>query len=151
MQFHWILDLHSRRPRPHPCIPIHAESRQTEAISTCRPFSIFRSDSCFARIICRRRVILQGRRSPVGGKITIDARLDNAALHYIVSDEGPGIPRSVANQLFSRPIATSKRSNGIGLFLAQEALECDGGQMAILDAVKGASISLIISRCGRSE
>lgn len=87
--------------------------------------------------------------SPFGGRITIDARLDNAALHYLVSDEGPGIPRSVADQLLLRPVATSKRSNGIGLFLAREALERDGGQMAILDAVKGAAISLIISRCAR--
>jgi len=87
--------------------------------------------------------------SPVGGRITIDARLNNAALHYLVSDEGPGIPRSVADQLLLRPVATSKRSNGIGLFLAREALEREGGQMAILDTVRGAAISLIISRYAR--
>jgi integral membrane sensor domain MASE1 len=87
--------------------------------------------------------------SPVGGRITIDARLDDAALKYVVSDDGPGIPRSVGNNLFSRPVATSKRSNGIGLFLAREALERDGGHIAILDAVRGATISLVISRCAR--
>jgi signal transduction histidine kinase len=84
--------------------------------------------------------------SPEGGRITIDARLDDAQLRYRVSDEGPGIPGALAERLFSAPVETARRSNGIGLFLAHEALERDGGRLEILDADRGASIALAVPR-----
>lgn len=84
--------------------------------------------------------------SPVGGRITINAEMDETGLHYQITDEGPGIPKSVADQLFSGPIGTSKTSHGIGLFLAKEALQRDGGHLVILPVPEGTAISLKVSK-----
>lgn len=62
-----------------------------------------------------------------------------------VSDDGPGLPKTIRSQLFSRPngrFATS--ANGYGLAIARELAERNGGTLEYTDGA-GASFTLVLA------
>ncbi len=67
---------------------------------------------------------------PEGGRITIDAKVQDNSITLRVVDTGPGIPPDVQNRLFE-PFATAGKKNGtgLGLALARQTVLDHGGDM----------------------
>ena len=81
---------------------------------------------------------------PSGGTLRVSAERTDTAVLVTVEDTGPGIPPSVANELF-RPFVTTGKKNGVGLGLAlsrETALDHGGDLWADLRAEKGARFVL---------
>ncbi len=81
---------------------------------------------------------------PSGGILRVTAERTNAVLTVVVEDNGPGIPPSIANQLF-RPFVTAGKSNGVGLGLAlsRETVLDHGGDLWVdRSTTKGARFVL---------
>ena len=76
-----------------------------------------------------------------GGKVTIALRKDEANVHLIVSDDGPGIPAELRAQAMSR-FARLQGENGpsgsgLGLAIVQSSAERLGAGLALEDAAPG--------------
>ena len=68
-----------------------------------------------------------GRIQDQPAKITLHAgRLENDTAIIDVLDRGPGIPESVANQLFKPFFTTSEHGTGLGLYIAHELCRANG-------------------------
>jgi signal transduction histidine kinase len=67
---------------------------------------------------------------PSGGQVKITANPNGKDVLVAVEDTGPGIPRSIADQLF-QPFVTAGKKNGIGLGLAlsRETVLDHGGDL----------------------
>ncbi|MFE1357196.1 sensor histidine kinase, partial [Kitasatospora phosalacinea] len=48
-----------------------------------------------------------------------------------VQDEGPGVPRELGNRVFERAVS-GRNSTGIGLAVARDLAEADGGRLELL-------------------
>lgn len=66
--------------------------------------------------------------------LSVDAAIDNDALHLTVRDTGPGIPDAVRERLFQpfKGDAGRRGSTGLGLAIAKELAEADNGTIALL-------------------
>ena len=54
---------------------------------------------------------------PDGGTVAFKMYLEGAYLHIEVSDDGPGIPSSIRNQLFDPFFTTKPNGTGLGLWV----------------------------------
>lgn len=82
--------------------------------------------------------------------LSVDAAIDNDALHLTVRDTGPGIPDAVRERLFQpfKGDAGRRGSTGLGLAIAKELAEADNGTIALLpnelDAAASGAIFVIM-------
>jgi signal transduction histidine kinase len=80
------------------------------------------------------------RHSPAGGRITVSARIDAAAIVVDVTDEGPGIPASERTRVFERFTRgglADHGGTGLGLAIARWVVELHGGTIAVVDTEAG--------------
>lgn len=81
---------------------------------------------------------------PSGGTLRVSAKTTDSAVLVTVEDTGPGIPASIAHELF-RPFVTVGKKKGVGLGLAlsrETALDHGGDLWADLKSEKGARFVL---------
>mgnify|MGYP001818777179 CR=1 FL=1 len=76
-------------------------------------------------------------------RIRLEGRLDLGRTILSVSDNGPGVPEDVRDQIFI-PFFTTKRSgSGIGLSLSRQIMTAHGGDIAIQSGADGTTVSLV--------
>ena len=81
--------------------------------------------------------------SPPGGKVTIEAFVEDAAAVVAVSDTGPGVPEEELPRLFERfyrgtsARATDTPGVGLGLAICRLVVEAQGGSIALVPAPGG--------------
>jgi signal transduction histidine kinase len=80
--------------------------------------------------------------SPPEGTVTVVVAGDDAALHLVVRDEGPGIPVEQRGRVFEEGFSTKAGSPatsglGIGLALVRHSVTALGGTIAVHDAAGG--------------
>ncbi|HKG48995.1 MAG TPA: HAMP domain-containing sensor histidine kinase [Actinomycetales bacterium] len=68
-----------------------------------------------------------------GGTVTITARRTGGSAVVEVTDEGRGVPASIGARVFEREVSSSG-STGVGLALARDLAEADGGRLELLRA-----------------
>lgn len=68
-----------------------------------------------------------------GGTATITARRTGGSAVVEVTDEGRGVPASIGARVFEREVSSSG-STGVGLALARDLAEADGGRLELLRA-----------------
>lgn len=71
-----------------------------------------------------------------GSSVTVQVRRVGADVELIVSDNGPGVPEALREQVFERFFRGTQEGNGCGLGLAivKEIVERHGGRIALSDA-----------------
>ncbi|MFD5565384.1 ATP-binding protein [Kitasatospora griseola] len=65
------------------------------------------------------------------GTIALRARRSGSSVVAEVQDEGPGVPRELGNRVFERAVS-GRNSTGIGLAVARDLAEADGGRLELL-------------------
>ncbi|MEU4728287.1 ATP-binding protein [Streptomyces sp. NPDC023588] len=86
-----------------------------------------------------------------GGTVAIRTRVIGNQAVLEVTDEGPGVPPDLGNRIFERAIS-GRNSTGIGLAVARDLAEADGGRLELLQT-KPPVFALFLSRTApeRSE
>lgn len=86
--------------------------------------------------------------SPVGGTVTLRARLEGGALRLEVQDGGPGIPASdhgrVTERFFRGEAARNTPGFGLGLTLVRAVAGLHGGTLTLSDAAPGVRAALVL-------
>ncbi len=86
--------------------------------------------------------------TPANARISVDLNLDGAAAHFIVADNGPGIPATERARLlapFERGDASrSKPGSGLGLSIAAAVARLHHGALTLEDARPGLKVSATI-------
>ena len=79
-----------------------------------------------------------------GGTVALRTRVVGNQAVLEVTDEGPGVPLDLGNRIFERAIS-GRNSTGIGLAVARDLAEADGGRLELLQA-KPPVFALFLSR-----
>ncbi|MCB5179091.1 ATP-binding protein [Streptomyces antimicrobicus] len=66
-----------------------------------------------------------------GGTVALRTRVTGNQAVIEVTDEGPGVPADLGNRIFERAIS-GRNSTGIGLAVARDLAEADGGRLELL-------------------
>jgi signal transduction histidine kinase len=80
------------------------------------------------------------------GPVTIRTRTAGGSVVIEVSDEGPGVPPELGARVFERAVS-GRASTGLGLFVARELAEADGGRLELLQQ-RPAVFALFLPRFG---
>ncbi len=75
--------------------------------------------------------------------IEIRARLDHGRVLLQVTDNGPGIPEHVLDQVFVPFFTTKREGSGIGLSLSRQIMTAHGGDIAVRSDDGGTVVSLV--------
>ncbi|WP_327677557.1 ATP-binding protein [Kitasatospora sp. NBC_00458] len=81
------------------------------------------------------------------GTITLRVRPSGTSVVVEVQDEGPGVPAELGNRVFERAVS-GRNSTGIGLAVARDLAEADGGRLELL-SLRPAVFALFLGRSRR--
>jgi signal transduction histidine kinase len=84
-----------------------------------------------------------------GGTVAVRTRVTGNQAVIEVTDEGPGIPADLGARIFERTIS-GRNSTGIGLAVARDLAEADGGRLELLQQ-NPPVFALFLSRVARSR
>jgi signal transduction histidine kinase len=66
--------------------------------------------------------------SPSGGRVRVNARVENERLSVSVTDEGPGVPAEQRERVWEPFFTTKQRGTGLGLAIVRKRIEEAGGE-----------------------
>ena len=78
-----------------------------------------------------------------GAVIALAARLDFGRTVLSVTDNGPGIPGEILDQVFIPFFTTKREGSGIGLSLSRQVMTAHGGDIVVDDLPAGTRIKLV--------
>jgi signal transduction histidine kinase len=80
------------------------------------------------------------------GKVDISAEsLPEGRVRVRVSDNGPGVPREIRNQIFDPGFSTKEKGWGIGLSLARRIVrDSHGGELLLVPSERGATFDMVL-------
>ena len=80
------------------------------------------------------------------GKVEISAgALPEGRVRVRVSDDGPGVPREIRNQIFEPGFSTKEKGWGIGLSLARRIVrDSHGGELLLVQTERGATFDMVL-------
>lgn len=81
--------------------------------------------------------------TPEGGTIALSCRRQDNEVLFQCTDTGNGIPESIREQLFTKPVTTKPEGSGIGLTNTKRIIEDFNGWVAI-DSVEGKGTTVTI-------
>ncbi|MCA9622689.1 MAG: HAMP domain-containing histidine kinase, partial [Myxococcales bacterium] len=76
---------------------------------------------------------------PRGGRLVVQLRVVDARVEIAISDSGPGIPESIDPLL---PFSSTKAQLGIGLPFARHVARQHGGDLSVVTAPEGTTVTL---------
>jgi signal transduction histidine kinase len=84
--------------------------------------------------------------SPAGGRVRVNARVEDERLSVSVTDEGPGVPAEQRERVWEPFFTTKQRGTGLGLAIVRKRIEEAGGEarLAPQRAGEGARFELTL-------
>ncbi|MFC9325507.1 ATP-binding protein [Kitasatospora sp. NPDC057015] len=83
------------------------------------------------------------------GTIVLRVRPSGTSIVVEVQDEGPGVPPELGNRVFERAVS-GRNSTGIGLAVARDLAEADGGRLELL-SLRPPVFALFLGRSHRED
>jgi signal transduction histidine kinase len=74
------------------------------------------------------------------GRVQIAARPVGSGVRIEVSDDGPGVPVALREQIFTPFFTTREKGTGLGLAFVREIVRAHGGDVTVRDAVGGGCV-----------
>jgi signal transduction histidine kinase len=72
-----------------------------------------------------------------GGEVTVGARASDSAVEITVADNGPGVPADMRQKIFEPFFTTRPEGTGLGLAVARQVIEAQGGLVEVSDRAGG--------------
>ena len=88
-------------------------------------------DADMLKIVVQNLILNSAHATQGRGAVQVAATLAGAGCEITVSDNGPGIPPTVRERLFTPFFTTKARGTGLGLSTAKRLVEAHGGTIAI--------------------
>jgi len=140
----------ARRPAPHldavPLRPLLEEVRDLSAAPGATAIAIESAGDLRVRADAGqlRRVLLNLTRNAAAatrtGRVQIAARRVETGVRIEVSDDGPGVPPALREQIFTPFFTTREKGTGLGLAFVREIVRAHGGEVSVRDAPGGGSV-----------
>jgi len=140
----------ARRPAPAlesvPLRPLFDEIRELSAPAGGDAIAVEAPEDLRARADAGqlRRVLLNLTRNAIaaarGGNVRLAARRIAGGVRIEVSDDGPGVPVDLREQIFTPFFTTREKGTGLGLAFVREIVRAHGGEVSVRDAAGGGSI-----------
>jgi signal transduction histidine kinase len=140
----------ARRPAPAlesvPLRPLFDEIRELSAPAGGGAIAVEAPEDLRARADAGqlRRVLLNLTRNAIaaarGGNVRLAARRIAGGVRIEVSDDGPGVPVDLREQIFTPFFTTREKGTGLGLAFVREIVRAHGGEVSVRDAAGGGSI-----------
>ncbi len=74
------------------------------------------------------------------GKITLSV----SAGKIQIADSGPGVPAEMLDSIFRPYVSMKSEGRGLGLFIARQLLEIDGGTLTVRESQQGKNSIFVI-------
>jgi signal transduction histidine kinase len=110
--------------------PAFAGRRRRLVLVPPEPVAVLATPSALSQVLA---TLLENSLKHGAGTVTITARRTGGSAVVEVTDEGQGVPASIGARVFERSVS-SAGSTGLGLALARDLAEADGGRLELLRA-----------------
>ncbi len=110
--------------------PAFRERRRRLVLQPVEPVRVAATPGALTQVLATllENGLLHGR-----GVVSVTARRTGRSVVVEVTDEGPGIPPQLGSRVFERTVSSSG-STGLGLALARDLAEADGGRLELVRA-----------------
>lgn len=75
-------------------------------------------------------------------RVTVDASDADGIVKLDIVDDGPGVPPPLRSQLFEPFFTTAAGGTGLGLYIAREVCDANGGRLDYIETDRGAQFSV---------
>jgi signal transduction histidine kinase len=110
--------------------PAFRSARRPIRVDGIRGLAAVATPGAFAQVLA---TLMENSLMHGAGPVTIKTRTTGGSVVVEVSDEGPGVPAELGARVFERSVS-GRASTGLGLTVARELAEADGGRLELLQA-----------------
>lgn len=108
--------------------PAFRSARRPIRVVGARGLAAITTPGAFAQVLA---TLMENSLMHGAGPVTIKTRMASGSVVVEVSDEGPGVPAELGTRVFDRSVS-GRASTGLGLTVARELAEADGGRLELL-------------------
>lgn len=108
--------------------PAFRSARRPIRVDGIRGLAAVATPGAFAQVLA---TLMENSLMHGAGPVTIKTRTTGGSVVVEVSDEGPGVPAELGARVFERSVS-GRASTGLGLTVARELAEADGGRLELL-------------------
>jgi signal transduction histidine kinase len=83
---------------------------------------------------------IQAHEGGAGGSVHVTTSRGGKWVDVRVSDDGPGIPADIRDRVFEPFFTTRQQGSGLGLSIARELTERNGGELSVEDGPSGGTV-----------
>lgn len=108
--------------------PAFANAGRRIAVAGSRGLCALATPGALAHVVA---TLLENSLAHGAGMVTVRTRMTGSSVVVEVTDEGPGVPDELGLRVFERSVS-GQGSTGLGLAVARELAEADGGRLELL-------------------
>ena len=108
--------------------PAFRSARRPIRVDGVRGLAAVATPGAFAQVLA---TLMENSLMHGAGPVTIKTRTTGGSVVVEVGDEGPGVPPELGARVFERSVS-GRASTGLGLTVARELAEADGGRLELL-------------------
>ncbi len=108
--------------------PAYANAGRRIAVAGVRGLTALATPGALAHVLA---TLLENALAHGAGTVTVRTRTSGSSVVVEVTDQGPGVPDELGMRVFERSVS-GQGSTGLGLAVARELAEADGGRLELL-------------------
>jgi signal transduction histidine kinase len=108
--------------------PAFEQARRSVRVHGQRGLSVRATPVALSQVLS---TLLENSLAHGRGTVDVEARRSGPSVVVEVSDQGDGVPSTIAPHIFERSVSTA-RSTGLGLALARDLAEANGGRLELI-------------------